>query len=325
MKKSTFITWDQLRVGILLIVALGVLVFVVLKLGNAAKLFTPRFTLYAHVPSAAGLRVGGQVTVAGQMAGSIKAIQFLRVDDDTTRNLRVTVEIDEALQEQVRENSQVFLRNQGLLGDKMFDIVPGTPDFRMLVTGDTIMVGNSVDYEQMIIQASAALNDVVGLTQDLRAISTGLLEGKGTMGQMLTNRQLYSELNVVLSKTSTMLTNLQNPDGSIGKLLSDPSLFNRLSSMISQVDTLVAAMHSGDGSFGKLLRDDSLYNNMVRITGNADSVVSMFAKSEGTAAKLLKDDELYNELVSALSRLNAVLEDIKKDPRRYTKGAIKIF
>lgn len=325
MKRSTFITWDQLRVGILLLVAVGVLAFVVIKLGQSARLFSSRYSLVAFVPNAAGLRVGGQVTVAGQLAGSIKSIEFLPVDADTGRNLVVTVEVDEKLQEQVRADSRVMLRNQGLLGDKLFDITPGTPEFKMLGDGDTLPLGNSIDYEEMVQQASAALTEVVGLTRDMKALSTGLLEGKGTMGQLLTDRRLYEQLNNTLTKTSTLLTSLQNPDGSIGKLLGDPELYNSLTKMVSQVDTMINAIHSGEGTFAKMLRDDSLYSNMVRVTSSADSLVAMLAAGTGTMNKLFADDSLYNELVAAINQINKVLEDIRKDPRRYTKGAIRIF
>jgi phospholipid/cholesterol/gamma-HCH transport system substrate-binding protein len=325
MKRSTFITWDQLRVGAFLLVAAAILAFAILKLGQSARLFSSRYTLVAFVPNASGLRVGGQVTVAGQLAGTIKAIDFLPVDDDTTRNLRLTVEVDEALREQVRADSKVMLRNQGLLGDKFFDITPGTPQFRVLHDGDTLQLGTSIDYEQMVQQASSALNDVVGLTQDLRSVTGMLLQGKGTVGQLLTNRQLYDQLNTTLSRTSSLLTRLQNPDGSIGKLLEDPSLYNNLSRMISQVDTLISEVHNGGGTFSRLLHDDSLYTNLVRITTSADSLVSIMAKGDGTAAKLFTDRELYDALVQSLKHLNEVLVDIQKNPRRYTKGAIKIF
>lgn len=325
MKRSTFITWDQLRVGALILVALGILAFAILKLGQSARLFSSRYTLVAFVPNASGLRVGGQVTVAGQLAGAIKSIDFLPVDHDTTRNLRLTVEVDETLQEQVRADSKVMLRNQGLLGDKFFDITPGTPTARVLRDGDTLQLGTALDYEQMVQQASSALTDVVGLTHDLRAVTGLLIQGKGTFGQLLTNRQLYDQLNTTLSRTSTLLTRLQNPDGSIGKLLEDPALYNNLSRMISQVDTLIGEIHGGDGTFSKLLHDDSLYTNLVRITTSADSIVSTMANGKGTAAKLFTDDELYNELVQSIKHLNEVLRDIQKNPRRYTKGAVKIF
>lgn len=171
MRRKEIISKDAVRVAVLAIVALGILTFAVVKLGQAARLFSRRYSLYAFIPNASGLRVGGQVTVAGQLAGSISDIEFLPVDNDTMQNLRVTVQIDEDLQQQVRRDSRVMLRNQGLLGDRFFDITPGTPRFRVLHQGDTLELGPSVDYDVMILRASAVLTDVAGLTHELRGIT----------------------------------------------------------------------------------------------------------------------------------------------------------
>ena len=97
MKRSSFITWDQLKVGALILVALIILGVGILKLGDAGNLFGKRYRLVAYVASATGMRIGGPVTVAGQLAGSIKDIRFLPVDADTTRNLELVVEVNSAL------------------------------------------------------------------------------------------------------------------------------------------------------------------------------------------------------------------------------------
>ena len=73
MKRSTVITWDQLKVGAVILVALVIMGVAILKLGQAAHLFSSRYSLVSFVPNTAGLRVGGQVTVAGQLAGAVKA------------------------------------------------------------------------------------------------------------------------------------------------------------------------------------------------------------------------------------------------------------
>ena len=132
MKRATFITWEQLKVGLMILLALGILTVAVFKLGEAANLFSRRYKLVALLPSANGLRVGGTVTVAGQLAGTVASIDFLPPDADTTRNLRVVVEVDQALQQQVREDSRARLRTLGLLGDKIVDISPGTPRHAVL-------------------------------------------------------------------------------------------------------------------------------------------------------------------------------------------------
>lgn len=325
MRRSEIITKDALRVGLLAIVALGILTYAVLRLGKAARLFSSRYTLVAFIANAAGLREGGQVTVAGQLAGAITRIEFLPVDADTSRNLKVTIEIDQALQQQVRRDSRVVLRNQGLLGDRFFDITPGTPRARPLHDGDTLVLGNSVDYEMMIQQVSAALTDVVGLTHDLRGLTQSLARGEGTAGQLLTNRDLYDRLNGTLSSASALLSRLQNPSGSMGRLLDDPALYTNLTAMVAQVDSLVSRINGGQGTAGKLLQDDSLYHNLVSVTARADSLVNTMSKGTGTASKLFNDSQLYDQLVQAVAHLNEILADVKKNPKRYTKGAISIF
>jgi phospholipid/cholesterol/gamma-HCH transport system substrate-binding protein len=325
MKRSEIITKDALRVAVLAIVALAILAYAIVKLGQAARLFTRRYSLYAFVPNASGLREGGQVTVAGQLAGSISKIDFLPVDSDTTRNLRITVQIDEDLQQQVRLNSRVMLRNQGLLGDRFFDITPGTPRFRPLHEGDTLVLGPSTDYDMMIQRAAAVLTDVAGLTHDLRGITQSLVRGDGTIGKLLTDRAMYDRLNGTLASTSNLLGRLQNPNGSIGRLLDDPKLYVELTEMVTQVDSLMTRLNSGQGTAGKLLHDDSLYSNLVTVTARADSLVTSLSNGNGTASKFLSDTTLYNRMVEAVGHLNEILADVKKNPKRYTKGAIKIF
>jgi phospholipid/cholesterol/gamma-HCH transport system substrate-binding protein len=325
MRRSEIITKDALRVAILAIVALAILTFAIVKLGEAARLFSRRYSLYAFVPNASGLREGGQVTVAGQLAGSISKIEFLPVDSDTTRNLRITVQLDENLRQQVRLDSRVMLRNQGLLGDRFFDITPGTPKFRPLHEGDTLLLGPSMDYDMMIQRAAAVLTDVAGLTHDLRGLTQSVAQGKGTIGKLLTDRQLYDRLNSTLSSTSSLLARLQNPNGSMGRMLDDPRLYTELTGMVAQVDSLMTRLNSGQGTAGKLLRDDSLYSNLVTVTARADSLVGSLRNGNGTASKFLSDTTLYNQMVQAVSHLNEILADIRKNPKRYTKGAIKIF
>ncbi|HTK50979.1 MAG TPA: MlaD family protein [Gemmatimonadaceae bacterium] len=325
MKRATFITWEQLKVGGMILLALAILTVAVVKLGEAANLFSKRYKLVVLLPSANGLRVGGTVTVAGQLAGTVASIDFLPPDADTTRNLKVIVEVDQALQQQVREDSRARLRTLGLLGDKIVDISPGTPRYAVLPPNDTLRVEPALDYEAVLIQASAAVNDMVQLTRDLKGITGGMARGEGTVGQLLTNRSLYDELNGTLARTNALVTRLQAPNGSFAKLLDDPALYQNLNGMIGSVDSLVRQMRSENGTLGKLLTDDTLYTHLVAITAGADSLVKQVTRGNGFAAKLVNDQQLYEQLTKTITDLNAILADVRQNPRKYTKGMIKVF
>lgn len=325
MKRSAIITVDQLRVGGVILLAIGILALAVYKLGQAANLFTKRYSLIVYLPSANGLRQGGSVTLAGQMVGTVKQIDFLPVDFDTTRNLRVVVRIDRNLQEQIRRDSEARLRTMGLLGDKVLDISPGTPRYPVLQPDDTIRVATSLDYEAVLVKAAGAVDDVVALSHDLRTVTNGLARGQGTMGQLLTNRALYDELTGAMARANALFTGLQNPNGTFGRMLNDPTLYVRLTSTVTTLDSTLVSVNSGKGSIGQLLRDTSLYTNLVGISQGADSLLKMLGNNDGFVGKLLTDQTLYDQLNKLTADLGDVLADVRRDPRRYTKGAICVL
>jgi phospholipid/cholesterol/gamma-HCH transport system substrate-binding protein len=329
MKRSTVITWDQLKVGAVILVALVIMGVAILKLGQSAHLFSSRYSLVSFVPNTAGLRVGGQVTVAGQLAGAVKEIEFLPVDADTTKNLRITIEVDRDVQAQVRRDSQAKLKTLGLLGDKVFDITPGTPKFAALNDGDTLRLGEALDYEAVLSQASGALDQVVSLTGSLQKVADGVVQGQGTVGQLLTNRDLFDNLNSTLATTNTLMARLQNPRGTVGQLLNDPTLYNNLNRVLASADTVVAQLgtgiSSGNGTVGKLLKDDQLYARLLSAVTGVDTLVTTMSKGNGAMKRLFTDEQFYNELLKSVTSLNEVLTDVRRDPRRYTRGLIRVF
>jgi hypothetical protein len=40
---------------------------------------------------------------------------------------------------------------------------------------------------------------------------------------------------------------------------------------------------------------------------------------------MLNDEQLYEQLTKTITDLNAILADVRKNPKKYTKGLISIF
>jgi phospholipid/cholesterol/gamma-HCH transport system substrate-binding protein len=332
MKRSSFITYDQLKVGSLILVGILLIGVALYKLGKAVNLFSKRYELQAYLKEAGGLRVGGSVMVAGQLAGTIKEITLLPVDMDTSRNVRLVVGIDQKLQEQVRGDSRARVKTLGLLGDKIIDISPGTPKTSPLQNGDTLKVSEALDYEQVLTKAASAVDDVVGLAHDMRALTKSLVSGKGTIGQLLTNPALYNQLESTLGRTNALLARVQNSNGTLSRFLDDPRLYDQMVSAVGGVDSMLVSMRSRNSTLGRLITDSTMYSQAVStmqsftaIAANADTLVKNMAAGKGMLGKALTDDQLYTSLQKLIDDFSALVADIRKDPSRYTRGLVKIF
>lgn len=332
MKRSSFITWDQLKVGSLILIAVLVMGVALYKLGKAVNLFSKRYELQAYLKEAGGLRQGGSVMVAGQLAGNIKEIVLLPVDMDTTRNVRIVVAIDQKLQPQVRGDSKARVKTLGLLGDKIIDISPGTPKTAPLDDGDTLRVSEALDYEQVLTKAASAVDDVVALAHDMRSLTQSLVSGKGTIGQLLTNPALYNQLESTLGRTNALLARVQNSNGTMARFLDDPTLYQQMVSAVGGVDSLLVSMRSRNSTMGRLITDSTMYTQAVTtmqsftaIAANADTLMKNIAAGRGMLGKALTDDQLYTSLQKLVDDFTALVADIRKDPSRYTRGLVKIF
>ena len=76
---------------------------------------------------------------------------------------------------------------------------------------------------------------------------------------------------------------------------------------------------------GLLLADTTLYKRLVGITSGADSLLKTLTTGKGLAARMLNDQEMYDKLLKTVTDLSAILEDVRRDPSKYTKGMIKVF
>ena len=93
---------------------------------------------------------------------------------------------------------------------------------------------------------------------------------------------------------------------------------------MTSADSLVVAFNDKNGTIGKLLRDDSLYTSLVRMASAGDSFMRSLTDGQGLAGRLLSDPTLYDRLEKLTSDLDAMLADVRQDPKKYMKGAVSV-
>ncbi|MGD8867974.1 MAG: MlaD family protein [Gemmatimonadales bacterium] len=320
------ISWSQIRVGLAVVAALVVLAVAIFFIGESAAIFGARYELTTLMPSANGLIEGASVKLAGQDVGKVEKIEFIPIENRRRPEdvLKITMSINVAVEEQIRGDSEARVRTQGLLGDKVIDLTPGTPEAPALAAGDTVPSAIAVDYEQMLASAAELVDDLSVMLRNMRSIADNLLAGQGTAGRMLMDTALYVEMLSTSRSMTEFLESVGNAEGAFAQLAQDDQLYQDLRSVVAGLDTLTTRLVSGDGTLSNLITDDSLYVQLVSTSARADSMLSAIESGEGTLGRLVTDQELYESLLKLLVDVQAVVLELREDPRKYVPP-IRVF
>lgn len=324
VRRRTF-EWRQARVLGLLVLGALLLVYAVYRVGQVFDVFASRYELVTLIPSALGLREGAPVTLAGQRIGQVRSVQFIPVSAKVGANhLAVHLAIAQDVRDQIRTDSRAFLRTQGLLGDKLVDIEPGSPGAAILTEGDTLASGKSLDLESFLAQASGALDTANLIVADLRDITHGISSGSGTIGRLLDDDELYARMVGATASLQSTLQQVNNAEGTLGRLLRDPMLYDRMTRAVGRVDSLGAMLVNGDGSLGRLLRSDTLYRGLLGATAAADTTMAnlqgfvlRMSNGQGSLQRLMTDPELYDQFLKAVIDLQTLINAVRTDPDRF--------
>lgn len=319
MRRSAPVTWEQVRVGILLLVGIVVLAAGVFFIGQMGGVFGERYRLVTLMRSAAGLVPGASVQLAGQGVGQVAEIELIAPEDrpETGEAVAVWLAVNRRVQPQIRSDSRARVRTQGLLGDRVVDIEPGSAGARILGPGDTLPASEPLAYQELLGQAATAVAQLTTLSRELESLTRRLLAGEGSLGRLVVDDTLYRQLVHVSGSLGDFLDRVAGGEGTLGRLLTDEELYLRLSAGARSLDSVTARVAAGRGTLGRMVVSDSLYDRVLALAERSSAILGRLEEGEGTAGRLLEDESLYEELLRTLVDLNAVLDEIRRDPRKY--------
>lgn len=324
-------TFASLRVGLLVIAAFAIIILVIFAVSGDIKIFSRNATVKTMMTSVDGLRQGAEVRLSGVKIGSVKDINFTSAipNDPNQRNyIEITMEISGKIDkvpaiERIRTDSLAVLKGAGVLGDNVIDITPGTRQGQPIRDGGTI---NSVEQKSVadIINASQkAVSNLNEISSDIKEVTEDIKQGRGTVGKLLRDEQLYNNLNQAILQAETLIDSVKKGNGTAGKLINDPVLYDQATAVVADLKQLSAQINdqinNGKGTIGKLLKDEEIYNRANQLlvkfdqaTNRFDNIIARAERGEGTVGKLLKEDQLYNEARASITSLKTVAAGLER-------------
>jgi len=323
MAQRKQLTWSELRVGLFVLVGLLILAVGIFYV-TGAGVFGPKYRIKTYLPEVSGLSNGAPVRLDGVDVGTVDQIRLMQREPgkrpDHMHNIEVVMRIDKNYKQDILTDSTASLVTEGLLGNRYVTITRGYTGVP-LEEGQAVPGTEEKAIKEVVERSADVLLNLKALSDDVEDLINGVKRGKGTLGKLLTDEQVYNRLNSVLAKSDQIATNLQAGQGTIGKLLVTDDTSVKANKALDQINAILDDLRAQKGTMGKLLYDPTLYDQAKEALTNGNAVLGDVRAGKGTLGKLATDETLFNKLRDTSSNLSEATAKLNQN----TNTAGKLF
>ncbi len=186
------------RLGAFIVVTLAILAVGVFIIGSQEYLFRSTYQLKAQFDNVAGLSDGADVQVGGVHSGTVTGIDLPHKPGE---KVTVIMDLNKSTHEIIKADSIASIETEGVLGNQYVAISFGSSGQADVKNGQIIQSEPPLQMSDLFKKTSGildssqlAINNATLATAHLDSISAKIDSGKGTVGALVNDKQLYSNL-----------------------------------------------------------------------------------------------------------------------------------
>ena len=256
------------------------------------NVFEPGNRYYAKFDRLDGLVVSNNVMVRGYKVGQVSEITY---DLSLEQPFTVTVLVDEAVK--MPAGTQLVLRDDGLLGGKILDIVCGDDPTTFYASGDTIET--RID------------GGLMASVQELVPKLDGTIARVDSVLESVNNIAKSQELKNSLKSIESITADLRVSSAKLKYVMN-----NQVPQIVSDVNTITGDLRKVSGDL-KQIEFAELFARIDHTVNNLQIFSDKLNSNEGTIGKLMNDNALYNNINTTVNSVNDLVVDLKANPKRY--------
>jgi phospholipid/cholesterol/gamma-HCH transport system substrate-binding protein len=260
-----------------------------------------RMTIYARFPAADGLSWGDAVLLHGVKVGDVRGITFATAGshDGVVVKLRLKQRVS------LTADASAALVAADIFGKQLVTLQPGSGAIRALEEGDTLPGARPGSLTGRMDELGQSAQRLIGeTTLDLLhgtlAGVSGAAENVGVLAGSADEllRRQQQVLGTLTKEASGVAANL--------RAITDPAEAARIRAGLEQSLAELAQL---------IARSDTTAMQLAQVAAKLNH-------GEGSAALLLNDPALYQRTVGAMTSLEALLTDLRANPKRYINVSV---
>lgn len=289
---------NEVKIGVVSLIAF-VLAYLGLNFLKGINIFTPENQYKVRLQNLNGTAIATPVMIAGYKVGSVQSIDF-SYDAKEGYGANLTLGLDPKVQ--IPEGSTIKVKTNMLSGAELVIVAPKEGSQNFLKSGDQIAVAAGDDIMTKV--SEEILPEVVKMLPEVMS--------------------LLKQLNTLVANPAidSMMHNLSRSTALMGQAMAKLNEgMTTMPTLMGNVNTMTQSLTAVSQKMGQLPLD-SLMSNLHATTENLRQMSAQLKGKDGTAGKLLNDPSLYNRLDSLATSAEALVRDLKENPKRYVHFSI---
>ena len=186
------------RLGAFIFVTLALLAAGVFEIGSKEYLFRSTYQLKAQFDNVAGLAEGADVQVGGVHSGMVRSIELPHKPGD---KVTVVMDLNHSTHEIIKQDSVASIETEGVLGNQFVAISFGSAGQAEVKDGETLESAPPLVLSDLFKKTSGildssqkAIDNATLATAHLNSVSAKIDSGQGTVGELVNDKQLYTNM-----------------------------------------------------------------------------------------------------------------------------------
>jgi len=178
------------KLGLFSMTALVIAIIAIYIIGKQKNKFGNVFHLSAIFKSVGGLKPGANVRFGGIDVGTVDGIGLI---NDTSVKVDMIIQGD--VRKFIRKDAQAGISSDGLMGDKVIAIAPGTAGQPVVQETDVLSSRPPLETDQIMASLKTSADNAAIITTNLADITNRINHGKGALGKLLVDTSLSSNIS----------------------------------------------------------------------------------------------------------------------------------
>ena len=233
----------EIKVGLFVIAALGILFYLVFRSGDFYM--KPGYTVRFVFSFVQGIDKGTPVKLAGVTVGEVKEIHVVRNPKGETQ-VEVGAWIAQGVA--IEDDAKAVIKSLGMLGEKYIEIIPGTPNYKLIANGSTLIGKNPFAIEDIAEGTRQLIAQLQSVSENINGV-VGDPEFKSAIkGTFVNADRAFSDADVTIKNFTQASEDLKQA--------------------ASSAKIVLGRMRDGEGTVGRLLKNDQIARDLEAFTAD---------------------------------------------------------